>query len=129
MKLTPTFPSIQSGNLAFITGALIAALSPPALAQSADTQARPAPQVFEFPAGVGRLTLSDAPCTDERILRHYGNNVPAGFQTGLLELRGNAINGCWYSADGRVFFTDSELDLLIPPPALEWFNALAGSQT
>jgi hypothetical protein len=127
MKLTLACRFIRSGTLGFIAGALICALSPPALAQSADTQARPARQVFEFPAGVGRLKLLDAPCTDARILQHYGNNVPAAFQTGLLELRGDALSGCWYSADGRVFFTDSELDLLIPPPALEWFNALADS--
>ncbi len=128
MKLTLTFPSIRSGNLAFIAAVLFGALSPPAAAQSADAQARAARQVFEFPAGVGRLQLSDAPCTDERILQHYGDNVPAAFQTGLLELRGDALSGCWYTADGRVFFTDSELDLLIPPP-LEWFGALAGPQS
>ena len=129
MKPTLTCPSIRSGKLASVAVALICALSPPAVAQRADTQARPARQVFEFPTGVGRLKLFDAPCTDQRLLQHYGNNVPAGFQIGLLELRGDAHNGCWYTADGRVFFTDSELDLLIPPPALEWFDAAADSRS
>jgi len=129
MKLTLTIPSIRSGKLALIAGTLICALSPPVIAQGADTQTRPARQVFEFPAGVGRLNLLDAPCTDARILQHYGDNVPAAFHTGLLELRGDALNGCWYTAEGRVFFTDSELDLLIPPPALEWFSALVNSRS
>lgn len=82
-------------------------------------QAQEARLVFEFPNEVGRLQLYDQLCTDERILNHYASNIPDPFFTDLPELRGRIVDGCWYMADERVFFTDSELDLFAPLPAVE----------
>jgi hypothetical protein len=40
---------------------------------------------------------------------------------GTLDLNGQILGGCWYQADGHVFFTDSEGDLLVPQPLIGAF--------
>jgi hypothetical protein len=86
-----------------------------------DAQAQETLAAFEFPHGRGSLQLRDAPCADARIIGLYGDDVPAPFLTGALDLNGRVLAGCWYRADGRVFFTDSEGGLLVPPPRVDQF--------
>jgi len=78
--------------------------------------------LFDFPDGRRSLQLRDAPCTEAAILRLYAGDVPDPFFAGVLDLRERVLAGCWYQADGRVFFTDSEGDLLVPPPPVEMFS-------
>lgn len=87
-----------------------------------DAQAQETLAAFEFPHGRGSLELRAAPCADARIIRLYGDDVPEPYLTGVLELQGRVLTGCWYQADGRVFFTDSEGDLLVPPPQVDQFS-------
>lgn len=77
---------------------------------------------FTFPSGKGWLRLWDAPCANGKIISLYADNVPEPFRAGVLNLHGRVLTGCWYQADGRVFFTDSEAALLIPPPRIELFT-------
>lgn len=83
---------------------------------------------FEFPRNRGSLQLRTAPCADARIIRLYGDDVPEPYFTGVLDLNGRVLTGCWYQADGRIFFTDSEGDLLVPPPWIDQFSAARPSR-
>ena len=77
---------------------------------------------FNFPRDRGSLQLRDEPCTDAKIIRLYEGDVPEPFLSGTLDLRGRVLGGCWYQAEGHVFFTDSEGDLLIPMPPIDVFT-------
>jgi hypothetical protein len=88
-----------------------------------DAQAQEMLAAFDFPHSGGSLRLRTAPCADARIVRLYGDDVPDPYLTGVLELQGRVLTGCWYQADGRVFFTDSEGDLLVPPPQVDRFRS------
>jgi len=88
---------------------------------SRNTEAQETLAAFDFPHGRGSLQLRTAPCSDARIIRLYGDDVPEPYLAGVLELQGRVLTGCWYQADGRVFFTDSEGALLVPPPQVDQF--------
>jgi hypothetical protein len=76
---------------------------------------------FKFPREPGSLQLTNEPCTDAKIIRLYEGDVPEPFLAGVLDLNGRVLGGCWYEADGHVFFTDSEGDLLVPQPLVSAF--------
>ena len=86
-----------------------------------DAQAQVAAVVFKFPREPGSLQLRDEPCRDAKIIRLYEGDVPEPFLAGVLDLKGRVLGGCWYEAEGHVFFTDSEGDLLIPMPPVDAF--------
>lgn len=77
---------------------------------------------FKFPRDQGSLQLRDEPCRDAKIIRLYEGDVPEPFLAGVLDLGGRVLGGCWYEAEGHVFFTDSEGDLLVPMPAVDAFT-------
>jgi hypothetical protein len=77
---------------------------------------------FKFPGDRGSLQLRDDPCGDAKIVRLYEGDVPEPFLAGTLDLNGRILGGCWYQADGHVFFTDSEGDLLVPMPSVGAFS-------
>ena len=87
-----------------------------------DAQAQVAAVVFKFPREPGSLQLRDEPCRDAKIIRLYEGDVPEPFLAGLLDLKGRVLGGCWYEAEGHVFFTDSEGDLLLPLPPVGAFS-------
>lgn len=93
-----------------------------------DAHAQETLAAFEFPRNRGSLQLRTAPCADARIIRLYGDDVPEPYFTGVLDLNGRVLTGCWYQADGRIFFTDSEGDLLVPPPWIDQFSAARPSR-
>ena len=95
-----------------------------------DARAQAAAMVFKFPRDSGLLQLQDEPCRNATILRLYEGDVPEPFLAGTLDLNGRVLGGCWYRAEGHVFFTDSEGDLLVPMPPVEVFSPTAnGLQT
>jgi len=77
---------------------------------------------FKFPRDRGSLQLRDEPCRDAKIIRLYEGDVPEPFLAGVLDLKGRILGGCWYEAEGHVFFTDREGDLLIPMPPVDAFT-------
>jgi hypothetical protein len=83
--------------------------------------AQAAAAVFKFPREPGSLQLRDEPCRDAKIIGLYEGDVPEPFFAGTLDLNGRVLGGCWYQADGHVFFTDSEGDLLVPQPLIGAF--------
>lgn len=78
--------------------------------------------VFKFPHDRGSLELRDGPCTNSKILQLYEGDMPEPFLAGTLRLNGRVLAGCWYQADGRIFFTDEEGDALVPRPPLGAFS-------
>ena len=76
---------------------------------------------FKFPRDRGSLQLRDEPCRDAKIIGLYNDDVPEPFLAGTLDLNGRILGGCWYQAEGHVFFTDREGDLLVPMPPVEAF--------
>jgi hypothetical protein len=113
-------------RFSYLAGALLIASLGAALAWR-DAQAQATPAEFKFPREPGSLQLRDEPCADARIIGLYGDDVPGHFLAGTLDRRGRVLAGCWYQADGRVFFTDSDGDLLIPPPPVERFSPARNS--
>jgi len=87
-----------------------------------DARAQVAATSFNFPDHRGSLQLLDESCRDANIIRLYDGDVPEPFMAGMLHLNGRVLGGCWYPADGHVFFTDSEGDLLVPVPPVEAFS-------
>ncbi len=83
---------------------------------------------FDFPGARGSLQLWTEPCADAAIVRLYDDDMPEPFLTGALDLHGRVLSGCWYQADGRVFFTDNEGNLLVPPPRVDQFWSPDGLQ-
>ena len=81
-----------------------------------DAHAQAATVVFKFPREPGSLQLRNEPCADAKIIGLYEGDVPEPFFAGALDLNGRVLGGCWYQAEGHVFFTDSEGDLLVPVP-------------
>lgn len=88
-------------------------------------QAQSAVAVFKFPREPGSLQLRDEACRDAKIIRLYEGDVPEPFLAGTLRLNGRSLGGCWYQAEGHVFFTDSEGDLLVPMPPVVAFTPAA----
>lgn len=87
-----------------------------------DVHAQSAVMVFNFPRDRGSLRLLDEPCRVAKIVKLYEGDVPEPFLAGTLELNGRALGGCWYEAEGHVFFTDHEGDLLVPIPPVDAFT-------
>ena len=87
-----------------------------------DAHAQAATVVFKFPRERGSLQLRNEPCRDAKIIRLYEGDIPEPFLAGVLDLKGRILGGCWYEAEGHVFFTDREGDLLIPMPPVDAFT-------
>lgn len=87
-----------------------------------DADAQAAAVVFKFPRERGSLQLRDEPCRNAKIIRLYEGDVPDPYFAGVLDLNGRVLGGCWYEAEGHVFFTDSEGDLLVPMPSVDAFT-------
>ena len=102
-------------------GTLIAASLARGLAWG-DARGQATAAVFKFPREPGSLQLRDEPCRDSKIIRLYEGDVPEPFLAGTLDLNGRVLGGCWYLAEGHVFFTDSEKDLLVPLPPVGAFS-------
>lgn len=65
--------------------------------------------------GSHTMVLTDVPCRDHFIIYLYKDTPDIGLKEGQV-LKGDKVlfDGCWYEADGKVFFIDTEGDLLVP---------------
>lgn len=75
--------------------------------------------IFHFPDGKGALHLTDKTCTHKEVTKLFDADTPLanGFITGP-----QAIEGCWFTGDGYVFFTDVEGAAWIPPIPIKDFQ-------
>lgn len=71
------------------------------------------------------MVLTDQPCKDQFILNIYKDTPSIDLKEGhVFSGKVETFSGCWYTADDKVFFIDSEGELLIPVMPKDAFKIL-----